>query len=253
MRGMVDEILARRSARSARRQQKVAGALAVLLHALVVTAAFAVPHLTRQPPQQIEYVEVTVLPPQALGVERPANRPEPQSPPEPEPLPEPEPEEDDEPALPPPESQPEPEPEPEPAETEPPARPEPSPANAPTTAEPGPVGPEGSPEGAPGGTSRLGAQVLGPDGASFPYDYYLEQMLGQIRQSWTRPPMDGVRALISFRVLADGAIRDIDVRESSGSRSFDLAAVRAVRNASPLPPLPASYRRESLTVNLIVR
>ncbi len=254
MRGMVDEILARRSARSARRQQKVAGALAVLLHALVVTAAFAVPHLTRQSPQQIEYVEVTVLPPQALGVERPASRPERQPPPEPEPLPEPEDAEEDEPALPPPESRPEPEPEPEPeTEPEPPTRSEPTPETAPTTAAPGPEGPEGSPEGAPGGTSRLGAQVLGPDGATFPYDYYLEQMLGQIRQSWTRPPMEGVRALVSFRVLADGAIRDIDVRESSGSRSFDLAAVRAVRNASPLPPLPASYRRESLTVNLIVR
>jgi TonB family protein len=46
---------------------------------------------------------------------------------------------------------------------------------------------------------------------------------------------------------------EVEVRESSGSRAFDLAALRAVRNASPLPPLPASYREDVLAVNLIVR
>jgi protein TonB len=250
MREVVQEILAQRSARSPRRQQRFAAIVAVVLHAAVVTAAFAVPYMTREPPRQIEYVEVTVLPPQALGVEQPASRPRPEAPP---PAPEPEPEES-EPALPLPEPEPaDRKPEPEPPE-EPARRDEAEPAPARESSEPrGPEALQGSPTGAPGGTSRLGAEVLGPEGASFAYDYYLEQMLSQIRQSWVRPPMEGVRALVTFRVLADGQIRNIEVRESSGSRSFDLAAVRAVRNASPLPPLPASYRRGSLTVNLIVR
>lgn len=239
MRHVVQDILVARSGRSPRRQQTIAASLALFFHILVVTAAVAVPHLTRKPPQVIEYVEVHVLPPQALGVERPP--PQPRAKPEPAP-PEPKPERrEEEPALPPPEAKPAPKPE----------KPQPAPAEPPRAEEP--EGPEGSPRGAPAGTSRLGAEILGPDGAAFPYDYYLEQMLTQIRRGWTRPPMEGVRTLISFKVLANGEIRDIDVRETSGSRAFDLAAIRAVRNASPLPPLPASYRKSSLTVNLIVR
>ena len=78
-------------------------------------------------------------------------------------------------------------------------------------------------------------------------------MLGQIRRNWARPPIEGVRTVVTFRVLSDGRITDVSVQRPSGSRSFDLAAVRALRNASPLPPLPASYRQGSLTVNLIVR
>lgn len=235
MRQVVQDVLAVRSGRSPRRQQTVAVGVALALHVLLVTAAFAVPRLTRRPPQVIDYVEVQVLPPQALGVERP---PAPRPRPEPAP-PEPEPAKEKEPALPLPEAKPAPKEQPKPAA-------EPAPEQA-------PEGPEGSPRGAPAGTSRLGAEVLGPDGATFPYDYYLEQMLTQIRRGWTRPPMEGVRTLLSFRVSSNGEIRDIEVRETSGSRAFDLAAIRAVRNASPLPPLPASYRKGSLTVNLIVR
>ena len=37
--------------------------------------------------------------------------------------------------------------------------------------------------------------------------------------------------------------------ESSGYNSFDLAALRAVQNASPFPPLPRAYRHDSLGVN----
>jgi TonB family protein len=43
------------------------------------------------------------------------------------------------------------------------------------------------------------------------------------------------------------------VAQSSGYNSFDLAALRAVQNASPFPPLPRAYRQDSLGVNLIVR
>jgi protein TonB len=78
-------------------------------------------------------------------------------------------------------------------------------------------------------------------------------MLGRIRQSWMRPPVEGIEAVITFRVLRNGEVTEAEIRESSGSRAFDLAALRAVRNASPLPPLPASFREDLLTVNLIVR
>ena len=248
----VQEILARRSGRSVRRQQTTAAVVAFLIHALLVTAAYAVPRLTRSEREFPEYVAVHVMPSAALGPERPtppAPAPEPPPPaPEPEPQPAPEP-------VPPPPPKPDPEipvlPREEPEAKQPPA---PRPAPAPQPAEPAPDSErEGTPRGSSAGGSYLGAQVVGDAGAAFPYDYYLDQMLGKIRQSWMRPPVEGIEAVITFRVLRNGEIADVEIRESSGSRAFDLSALRAVRNASPLPPLPASFREDLLTVNLIVR
>jgi periplasmic protein TonB len=46
----------------------------------------------------------------------------------------------------------------------------------------------------------------------------------------------GGKVLLSFLLLADGAIRDLTVREGSGSALLDAAALAAVREASPFPP-----------------
>jgi len=45
---------------------------------------------------------------------------------------------------------------------------------------------------------------------------------------------------------------DLKISESSGYNSFDLAALRAVQNAAPFPPLPRAYSHDDLGVNLIV-
>jgi TonB family protein len=250
--GPVQAVLERRRARSVRRQQALALAAAAALHALAVTAAFA-SRLHKEAPKFPEYVAVHVLPAAALGVERPRpepQRPVPPAPPEPEPEPEPIapdpeipvlPREEPRPAPPPPAPRPAPLPDPSPPDTARADREAPAP------------GPLGSPRGSAAGQPFLGAQVVGPGGASFPYDYYLDQMLGKIRMGWVRPPVQGIETLLSFRVLRNGEIVEAEIRGSSGSRAFDLAALRAVRNASPLAPLPASYREDLLTVNLIVR
>ncbi len=252
----IQSILERRATRPVRRQQTTAALVAVAIHALAVTAAFALPRLTQEERELPEYVEVHVLPASALGVERPRPeppRPEPPPPePEPPPLPEPEPQAPDPeiPALP----REEPEPAPEPRPAPPPPRPAPEPSRPQPPEPPSDrTGPRGSPAGSASGGSALSAQVSGPSGSAFTYDYYLDQMLGRIRQSWVRPPVEGIETLLSFRVLRNGEIAEVEIRESSGSRAFDLAALRAVRNASPLPPLPASYREDILKVNLIVR
>jgi TonB family protein len=78
-------------------------------------------------------------------------------------------------------------------------------------------------------------------------------MLALIHAGWVRPPTEGeVQAVLSFTVGRKGEISDLEVAQTSGFTAFDLAALRAVDNASPLPPLPASYRRDSLRVTLIV-
>lgn len=233
----VEEILEERRHRDGRRRDRYATLAAVGLHVLAVTAALVAPLLTQAPPQRPRILPVRLVPMQRLGrVDAPPQRrPEPK-PPERKPQP------------PPPEPTPQ-KPEPQRPEPEKPQEPPP-----PTEPEPAPdPGRLGSPEGDPLGSSAFGARISGVD-PSFTHDSYLIRMLARIESEWRRPSVQGsVEAVLHFVIEKDGTVRDLRVVETSGHRPFDLAAVRAVQNASPLPPLPRSYRKDSLGVNLIVR
>jgi len=258
----VDRVLERRSRRAGRRPEAVSLALAALLHAGAVALVLLLPRLA-PPPPPLSFVPVQIVPLQALGVRRPASRPKVEQPvppapepakPEPEkPAPEPPPKE--EPVLP-PEKPVKPVKTPEP---KPPADRATGSASATGTAAPqenpeGEPGRRGSPTGSPVGSSAFGSEIAGLDNPDFRFGYYIDQLLSSIDSKWARPPLgDGVRAIISFRIERDGGISDLQVSESSGYNSFDLAALRAVQNASPFPPLPRAYRHDSLGVNLIVR
>lgn len=251
----VEEVLEQRRLRGERLRDRWATLAAVGLHALAVTAALVLPLLTAETPERPRILPVRLVPLQRMGrpdappereVRTQPQRPEPEppkpEPPKPEPKPEP----------PKPQAAPPPEPTPEPPRREPEREPEP---REPERAEPPPSdsGRLGSPQGDPLGTSAFGARIAGVD-PGFTYDSYLQRMLSRIESEWRRPGVEGVmEAVIHFVVDKDGTVRDLHVLESSGHRPFDLAAVRAVQNASPLPPLPRSYRKDSLGVNLIVR
>jgi colicin import membrane protein len=288
----VDRILADRERRAGRGLNGASVAAAVGLHGLAVAIALLLPHL-QPPPKQLEFVPVTVIPAQALGVRRPA--PPKKSAPKPA----------ETPAAEAPEEAAKPEPaKPEPPKVEPkseaPVLPEktdkkkpepPKPAAKPETSTPGgkkpetgksaataPAGPgnpngkpnsppnatavgetgdqagrRGAPTGSPLGTTAFGSQIAGLDNPDFTYGYYLDRLLSLIDANWVRPSMgSGVRAIVSFRIQRDGSLADLRISESSGYNSFDLAALRAVQNAAPFPPLPRPYRGDDLGVNLVV-
>jgi len=251
----VEEVLDQRRHRDGSRQERSAALVSLGLHLLAVAVALILPLLTYQPPQRPRILPVRLVPLQRQGrvdapperktrpaETRPAEpRPEPAKPEPPEPEPS-----APRPIAPPPEpSRQERVPEPETPERET-SRPEP-PATEP---EPGRLG---SPQGDPLGSSAFGARIAGID-PGFTHDSYLQRMLTRIENEWRRPGLEGeVEAIVHFVVDKDGTVRDLRLIQSSGHRPFDLAAVRAVQNASPLPPLPRSYRKDSLGVNLIVR
>lgn len=274
----VDRILAQRSQRDSRRPEAVSLAFAALLHGGAVTLALLLPRLT-PPPPPMTFVPVQIIPAAALGVRRPASRPRAATPETPEPVrpqptkpeapakPEPKPEKpekiaakprDDVPTL----------PDRNPKKTDKPEKPAPKPAPRPAaggagtnpagisplgTAD-GEPGRRGSPTGNPLGTSAFGSQIAGLDNPDFKFGYYLDQLLSAIDAKWNRPPLgDRVECTIGFRIQRDGSLTELTVARSSGYNSFDLAALRAVQNASPFPPLPRAYRNDSLGVNLIVR
>jgi periplasmic protein TonB len=280
----VDRILAQRSRRDSRRPEAVSLGVAALLHAGAVALALLLPRLA-PPPPPMSFVPVQIIPAAALGVRHPASRPKAEKPAAPEPTPEPEPQkpepekiaakpQDDVPVL--PEKTPK-----KPEKTPPPASIPASPSTKPGTKPPekppakpptvggtgtnpagtaaqgtpeGEAGRRGSPTGNPVGTSSFGSEIAGLDNPDFKFGYYIDQLLASIDAKWMRPPLgDNVRCTISFRIQRDGSISELTVAESSGYNSFDLAALRAVQNASPFAPLPRAYRNDSLGVNLIVR
>lgn len=272
----VDRILERRARRESRRPEAVSLAAAAALHGIALALVLVLPRLNPPPPPP-SFVPVQIIPAQALGVRHPAPRPKAEKP---EP-PKPEPAAEEPPAPEPPKPKPKPEPErpaPKPVKEEVPTLPEkpdkkkpekPKPerprptatgtGNNPAGTAPqgdanGEAGRRGAPTGNPLGTTAFGSQIAGLDNPDFKFGYYIDQLLSAIDSKWVRPPLgNDVKAVISFRIQRDGGLTDLQVAQSSGYNSFDLAALRAVQNASPFAPLPRAYRNDSLGVTLIVR
>ena len=56
------------------------------------------------------------------------------------------------------------------------------------------------------------------------------------------------RALVTFRILADGTLDGVTLSRSSGSAILDEEALRIVRVASPYIPLPTAFHKKELTL-----
>ena len=250
MRVAVDAVLEQRSrVVAAGSRARLGGSL--LVHVLVIAACAVAPLLAAQGVDEVpEFVPVYVVPAQALGVREPTpapSRPRP-TPPEPE---------TETPAPVAPEPEEKPKPAPEPVLPSPDARRPKKPAEPPATSRPtrGDLGRrQGSPTGSSTGTSPFGAGSVSFADQNFTYGYYIDQMLAMIHSQWDRPALGAnVEAAVFFRIRRDGSVTDLRIVESSGFNVFDLAGLRAVRQASPLPRLPVSYPQSSLAVKLILR
>jgi len=57
---------------------------------------------------------------------------------------------------------------------------------------------------------------------------------------------------IRFNVASDGTVSSTAVESSSGVASLDAAALQAVADASPVPPIPAELGVDSLTLSLLI-
>src|SRR5437660_2930999 len=101
-----------------------------------------------------------------------------------------------------------------------------------------------APEIPVGGT---GAVVEG----DFPYTIYIDRMKTLIGQHWFRPQIaPGAATTVKFVIDRDGTIRDAAIETESANGTFDRAALRAVIESSPLPPLPFGYSGTYLNVHL---
>jgi len=92
--------------------------------------------------------------------------------------------------------------------------------------------------------------------SDFPYQYYLQIISDRVSSSWFTALVDpGVSGTfyttVYFKILRNGQITDLAVKESSGIASLDMSAQRAIQISAPFPPLPSDYDGAYLGIHLI--
>jgi TonB family protein len=125
-----------------------------------------------------------------------------------------------------------------------PAPPTPAPV-LPTPAPAPPAPPLGQLGGSPQGVGALTLNVT-----DFPYAWYIAAVHRKIKERWDGYALAGQQPAVIFEIGRDGGLKRAVVDKSSGNPYYDQAAVRAVTEANPFPPLPADFKKPTLTVGL---
>jgi len=108
---------------------------------------------------------------------------------------------------------------------------------------------------APGETPSTGSDAVNikTPGLQFAYPEYLRNIVAQVYRRWDRPGGNqSLKAEVSFFILRDGSVRDIQFVTPSGNFSFDLSAqgaIEAAGNAHAFGPLPDGYEADVLPVS----
>jgi len=90
--------------------------------------------------------------------------------------------------------------------------------------------------------------------SNFPFPLYLLNADKKLRSRWAPPPVGTIsqahEVVVVFEIGRQGDIGEARVEKSSGNQYFDLAALRAVYDSNPFPPLPRDYLERSLRVHV---
>jgi TonB family protein len=108
-----------------------------------------------------------------------------------------------------------------------------------------PPPPRGQPTGSPQGVGTVTMNA-----SDFPFAWYLRQVHGKISERWEGQARDGSQPQVVFEIARDGKVRALAVEKSSGNPLYDQAALRAVSDATPFPPLPEDFKEPLLRVHL---
>ena len=105
------------------------------------------------------------------------------------------------------------------------------------------------------GPTQGGMGFTGPGGGDFAgrFPSYVDAVRNRISSNWLQSTVDPTvrwapRANFSFQVLRDGTVTNVQMLQSSGNRSVDNSALRAILSSSPMSPLPSGYPGSSVTV-----
>jgi protein TonB len=82
---------------------------------------------------------------------------------------------------------------------------------------------------------------------------YQQKVYNRVAQRWTQPaqtPAVGKKSVVVAFIAKDGKLISAELKEASGSKAWDAAALAAVKKAAPFDPVPAGF--SSPTVELHV-
>jgi protein TonB len=113
----------------------------------------------------------------------------------------------------------------------------------------------------PGTANATPGLALAPPGVGVPTgtetggDWYLAGVQQKIWMIWTQQIKAGFNQPIgvTFTILADGTVTDVQVTMASGATLLNLAAQRAVLNAAPFAPLPKDYGTTRFTIRAVFK
>jgi TonB family protein len=105
------------------------------------------------------------------------------------------------------------------------------------------------------GATQGGMGFTGPGSGDFTgrFPTYVEGVRNRISSNWLQSTVDPTvrwapRAQFTFQILRDGTVTNVQMTQSSGNRSVDNSALRAILGSSPMSPLPSSYPGNSVNV-----
>ncbi len=81
---------------------------------------------------------------------------------------------------------------------------------------------------------------------------YYAAIWARIKGRWVlaQATSDVLEAVINVTIMRSGAVTEVKYEKRSGNPYFDESAVRAIRKASPFPPLPAGIGESSIDVGI---
>jgi protein TonB len=106
-----------------------------------------------------------------------------------------------------------------------------------------------------GGSTPAGMQFGGPGGGDFGgrFSWYVDAVRNRVSSNWLESTVDpslrwAPRAVVSFDILRNGAVANVQILQSSGNASVDASAMRAIQGSSPMQPLPNEYSGNKVSV-----
>jgi TonB family protein len=98
-----------------------------------------------------------------------------------------------------------------------------------------------------------GSHPSGPSDLRF--RLYYQAIWNKIQKSWILPAYNSqlknqLEAIVILKISRDGTILNIDFEKKSGDNNMDQSVIRALKKASPLPPLPEDFRENMLEVGI---
>jgi TonB family protein len=106
-----------------------------------------------------------------------------------------------------------------------------------------------------GGGTNAGMGFTGEGGGDFGgrFSWYVDAVRSRVSSNWLQSTVDpnvrfAPRAVVTFDILRNGAITNVQVLQSSGNASVDTSAVRAIVGSNPVNPLPPGYTGPKVSV-----